>query len=256
MTNFVALIRKEMTYKQEKIKPYDAEGKKGEQVERMFDGIAHSYDLLNHTLSFGIDKRWRRAAVRWLAQFGPRTVLDVATGTGDFALLAAQSLKPESLLGVDISEGMLQVGREKVEKAGLADVISFRKEDCMALTLPSDTYDAVMVAYGVRNFEDLDRGLREMCRVMKPGGHLVILELTAPRRFPMRQGFWLYSHCFMPVVGRIVSRDTKAYKYLPATMEAFPHGEQMKAILEKAGFKEVAFKPFTFGLSTMYMATK
>ncbi len=245
-----------MTYKQEKIKPYDAEGKKGEQVERMFDGIAHSYDLLNHTLSFGIDRRWRRAAIRWLAPFKPQTILDVATGTGDFALLAARRLNPQSLLGIDISEGMLQVGREKVKKAELTDIISFKKEDCMALTLPTDTYDAVMVAYGVRNFEDLDRGLREMCRVMKPGGHLVILELTAPRRFPMRQGFWLYSHCLMPAVGRLISRDTKAYKYLPATMEAFPHGEQMKAILEKAGFREVKFKPFTFGLSTMYMATK
>ncbi len=245
-----------MTYRQEKITPYGGNSRKGEQVERMFDGIAHSYDLLNHALSLGIDRSWRRAAVDWLRPFSPRRVLDVATGTGDFALMAAQRLQPEALLGVDISEGMLRVGREKVEKAGMSEVISFRKEDCMSLSLPSDAYDAVMVAYGVRNFEDLDRGLKEMCRVMKPGGHLVIIELTAPRKFPMKQLFWLYSHCFMPLLGRLISRDSKAYTYLPATMEAFPQGEEMQGILGRAGFREVAFKRFTFGLSTLYTATK
>ena len=245
-----------MTYKQEKIKPYGEEGEKGRQVEHMFDRIAHSYDLLNHCLSLGIDKRWRRAAINSLLPYAPQKMLDVATGTGDFALLAARTLGPESLLGVDISEGMLEVGRKKILQAGLADVVSFRREDCMALSLPDGEYDALTVAYGIRNFQDLDRGLSEMYRVLRPGGRLVIIELTAPRRFPMRQLFWLYSHVLMPLVGRLVSRDSKAYSYLPATMEAFPQGEVMREILQKAGFREVEFRRFTFGLSTLYTACR
>ena len=245
-----------MTYKQEKIKPYGEEGEKGRQVEHMFDRIAHSYDLLNHCLSLGIDKRWRRAAINSLRPYAPKKMLDVATGTGDFALLAARTLGPESLLGVDISEGMLEVGRKKILQAGLADVVSFRREDCMALSLPDGEYDALTVAYGIRNFQDLDRGLSEMYRVLRPGGRLVIIELTAPRRFPMRQLFWLYSHVLMPLVGRLVSRDSKAYSYLPATMEAFPQGEVMRDILRKAGFREVEFRRFTFGLSTLYTACR
>lgn len=245
-----------MTYKQEKIKPYGEEGEKGRQVEHMFDRIAHSYDLLNHCLSLGIDKRWRRAAINSLRPYAPKKMLDVATGTGDFALLAARTLGPESLLGVDISEGMLEVGRKKILQAGLADVVSFRREDCMALSLPDGEYDALTVAYGIRNFQDLDRGLSEMFRVLRPGGRLVIIELTAPRRFPMRQLFWLYSHVLMPLVGRLVSRDSKAYSYLPATMEAFPQGEVMREILQKAGFREVEFRRFTFGLSTLYTACR
>ena len=245
-----------MTYKQEKIKPYGEEGEKGRQVEHMFDRIAHSYDLLNHCLSLGIDTRWRRAAINSLRPYAPKKMLDVATGTGDFALLAARTLGPESLLGVDISEGMLEVGRKKILQAGLADVVSFRREDCMALSLPDGEYDALAVAYGIRNFQDLDRGLSEMYRVLRPGGRLVIIELTAPRRFPMRQLFWLYSHVLMPLVGRLVSRDSKAYSYLPATMEAFPQGEVMREILQKAGFREVEFRRFTFGLSTLYTACR
>lgn len=245
-----------MTYKQEKIKPYGEEGEKGRQVEHMFDRIAHSYDLLNHCLSLGIDKRWRRAAINSLRPYAPKKMLDVATGTGDFALLAARTLGPESLLGVDISEGMLEVGRKKILQAGLADVVSFRREDCMALSLPDGEYDALTVAYGIRNFQDLGRGLSEMYRVLRPGGRLVIIELTAPRRFPMRQLFWLYSHVLMPLVGRLVSRDSKAYSYLPATMEAFPQGEVMREILQKAGFREVEFRRFTFGLSTLYTACR
>lgn len=245
-----------MTYRQETIKPYDENGAKGEQVERMFDSIAHSYDLLNHALSFGIDRHWRRAAIDSLKPYAPQHMLDVATGTGDFALLAVRRLRPKSLLGVDLSEGMLAVGRDKVERAGLAGTISFSKEDCMKLSLPDNSFDAVTVAYGIRNFEDLDRGLREMCRVMRPGGRLVIIELTAPARFPMKQAFRLYSHVLMPALGRLVSRDSRAYTYLPATMEAFPQGEQMQGILQKAGFREVRFRRFTFGLSTLYTATK
>ena len=245
-----------MTYKQETIKPYSEEGSKGEQVEKMFDSIAHSYDLLNHTLSLGIDKHWRKAAIDALRPHQPKQILDVATGTGDFAILAAKELQPQALLGVDLSEGMMDVGRKKVMAAGLDSIVHFQKEDCLHISLPSDSFDAVMVAYGIRNFEDLDKGLKEMRRVMRPGGRLVIIELTAPVRFPMKQLFWLYSHVLMPTIGKIISRDKQAYAYLPATMEAFPQGEVMQGILQKAGFRNVEFKRFTFGLSTLYLAEK
>ena len=245
-----------MKYQQESIKPYSNEGAKGEQVERMFDQIAHSYDFLNHTLSLGIDRSWRKAAIDSLKPYAPQRILDVATGTGDFALMAVDRLQPQSLIGADLSEGMLSVGREKVERAGKSDIITLQKEDCMALSFEDNTFDAVTVAYGVRNFEDLDRGLREMLRVLKPGGRLVIIELSSPVRFPMKQLFWLYAHVWMPMVGKLVSRDSRAYSYLPATMEAFPQGEVMQGIIEKAGFQSVKFRRFTFGLSTLYTAEK
>lgn len=245
-----------MTYKQEQIKPYDKEGDKGAQVEYMFDSIAHSYDLLNHWLSFGIDKHWRRAAIQSLAAYKPQHILDVATGTGDFALLATRMLHPAQLTGIDISEGMLQVAREKIKKAGLDHIVSFKKDDCLRLSMPDNTFDAVTVAYGIRNFEDLDRGLTEMRRVLRPNGRLAIIELCTPLHFPMKQLFRFYSHVVMPTLGRIISKDKRAYTYLPATMEAFPQGEIMQRILEKAGYKEVRFKRFTFGLSTLYTAKK
>lgn len=245
-----------MTYRQEHIKPYDEKGEKGEQVERMFDSIAPTYDFLNHALSLGIDKRWRRAAVKELAKHNPGTLLDVATGTGDFALLFARSLSTKEIVGADLSEGMLEVARHKTDKAGMAERVRFVKEDCLHLSFPSDRFDAVTVAYGIRNFADLDAGLKEMCRVMKPGGTLIILELTTPRRFPMKQLFKFHSKVLMPAAGKFVARDTKAYQYLPATMAVFPQGEEMTTILKRAGFSEVKFKRFTFGLSTLYTATK
>lgn len=243
-------------YEQEKIKPYDGNGHKREQVERMFDNIAHSYDLLNHSLSLGIDRRWRRIAIDSLRPFRPRKILDIATGTGDFAILSARRLQPESVTGADISEGMMEVGRKKVAELGLDKTISFRREDCASLSFRDDTFDAVTVAYGVRNFEDLDKGLREICRVLKPGGHLLIVELSAPRKFPMKQLFSIYAKLIMPTLGKLISKDNSAYTYLPATMAAFPQGEVMQGILRNAGFTEVRFKRFTFGISTMYLATK
>ena len=167
-----------MDYPQQHIKPYDEEGKKTEQVERMFDNIAHAYDKLNHTLSLGIDRSWRKKAIAWLHPFQPQRMMDVATGTGDFAILACRKLQPAELIGTDISEGMMNVGREKVKAAGLDSRISFAKEDCTALTFPDKRFDAITVAFGVRNFEDLDKGLREMHRVLKDNGKLVILELS------------------------------------------------------------------------------
>ena len=242
-------------YKQESVTPY-GEGSKQEQIRRMFDKIAPSYDRLNHALSLGIDRRWRRTAVDALGIHQPQQILDIATGTGDFALLLAKRIKPQHIVGADISEGMMAVGREKVKEEGLQNVISFQHEDCMQLSFPDGSFDAVTSSYGVRNFQNLDKGLQEMQRVLRPGGHLLIVELTPPPSFPMKQLFWLYAHVVMPLLGRIISHDDSAYTYLPASMEAFPQPEQMEGILRKAGFTEVHWRRFTFGISTMYLATK
>ncbi|MBO5888369.1 MAG: bifunctional demethylmenaquinone methyltransferase/2-methoxy-6-polyprenyl-1,4-benzoquinol methylase UbiE [Bacteroidaceae bacterium] len=242
-------------YKQESVTPY-GEGSKQEQIRRMFDKIAPSYDRLNHALSLGIDRRWRRTAVDALGIHQPQQILDIATGTGDFALLLAKRIKPQHIVGADISEGMMAVGREKVKEDGLQNVISFQYEDCMQLSFPDGSFDAVTSSYGVRNFQNLDKGLQEMQRVLRPGGHLLIVELTPPPSFPMKQLFWLYAHVVMPLLGRLISHDDSAYTYLPASMEAFPQPEQMEGILRKAGFTEVQWRRFTFGISTMYLATK
>ena len=244
-----------MNYDQEVIKPY-GEGEKAQQVEQMFDNIAPSYDKLNHRLSWNIDKGWRRKAIQRLAPYKPQTLLDIATGTGDFAILAAEMLRPQKLVGADISEGMMEIGRQKVREKGLDNIISFEKEDCTALSYPEATFDAVTAAFGIRNFADLDTGLREMCRVLKTGGHLSIVELTTPVTFPMKQLFHLYSHTVLPVYGRLISKDTSAYSYLTKTIEAFPQGERMVEILRKAGFSEASFKRLTFGICTMYFAKK
>jgi len=242
-------------YGQEVIKPY-GEGEKAQQVEQMFDHIAPSYDKLNHRLSWNIDKGWRRKAISQLAPYKPQSLLDIATGTGDFAILAAEMLKPTRLVGADISEGMMEIGRQKVREKGLDSIISFEKEDCLALSYPDTTFDAVTAAFGIRNFADLDAGLREMCRVLKPGGHLSIVELTSPVSFPMKQLFHIYSHTVLPVYGRLISKDTSAYSYLTKTIEAFPQGERMTEILHKAGFSEARFQRLTFGICTMYFAMK
>lgn len=239
------------------ITPYAASAApKCEQVETMFNNIAPTYDRLNHTLSLGIDRRWRRKAVDALKPFRPSTILDIATGTGDFAILAALRLAPDRIIGVDISEGMMEVGRQKVKEAGLDTVISFAKDDSTDLSFDDSTFDAVTVAYGARNFDDLEAGLREMCRVLKPGGHLMLVELTTPPRFPMKQLFKVYAHTVMPFIGRIISHDDSAYTYLPHSMEAFPQAEQLVPLMRQSGFSAVNFKRFTFGLSTMYLATK
>ena len=244
-----------MNYDQEVIKPY-GEGEKAQQVEQMFDNIAPSYDKLNHRLSWNIDKGWRRKAIQRLAPYKPQTLLDIATGTGDFAILAAEMLHPQKLVGADISEGMMEIGRQKIREKGLDSIISFEREDCTALSYPKATFDAVTAAFGIRNFADLDTGLREMCRVLKTGGHLSIVELTTPVTFPMKQLFHLYSHTVLPVYGRLISKDTSAYSYLTKTIEAFPQGERMVEILRKAGFSEASFKRLTFGICTMYFAKK
>ena len=222
-------------YEQEKIKPYHKEGDKTQQVEQMFDNIAHSYDKLNHRLSWNIDKGWRKKAIRQLLPYRPKVMLDIATGTGDFAILAAGMLRPVTLIGADISEKMMEIGRQKVEKEKLDSVISFKKEDCMNLSFADSTFDAITAAFGIRNFSDLNKGLGEMC---------------------MKQLFSIYSHTFLPLYGRMISKDRSAYDYLTATIEAFPQGEQMIEILKTAGFSKAQFKRLTFGICTMYFAEK
>ena len=243
-------------YPQESIKPYNEDEKKSVQVERMFDNIAPAYDQLNHTLSWGIDKSWRKKAINWLKPFQPQRMMDVATGTGDFAIQACRVLNPKELIGTDISEGMMNVGRQKVKDAGLEGRISFAKEDCTALTFPDNRFDAITVAFGVRNFEDLDKGLREMHRVLDTNGKLVILELSEPDWFPMKQLYALYSKVVIPTLGKLLSKDRSAYTYLPQSIKAFPQGEVMKEIILKAGFSDASFKRLTLGICTLYTATK
>lgn len=249
-------IQSSMNYPQEGIKPYNADEKKGTQVEKMFDNIAPAYDRLNHALSLNIDKSWRRKAIDRLKPFHPQRIMDVATGTGDFAIQACRVLQPEELIGTDISEGMMNVARKKVKAAGLEQRISFAKEDCTSLTFPDKRFDAVTVAFGVRNFEDLDKGLREMHRVLDDNGKLVILELSEPDRFPMKQLYAIYSKAVIPTLGKLLSKDRSAYTYLPQSIKAFPQGEVMTDILRKAGFSQVSFKRLTWGICTLYFATK
>ena len=243
-------------YQQETIIPYGAKTDKTQQVEQMFDNIASTYDTLNHRLSWNIDRYWRRKAIRKLQPFAPKEVLDIATGTGDFAIQTCNHLPAVSIKGVDISEGMMAVGRKKVEQMGLQERISFERQDCTALSFDDNSYDAVIAAFGIRNFADLDKGLREMCRVLRPGGHLCILELTQPVAFPVRQLFQLYSHTVLPLYGRLISKDSEAYTYLTKTIEAFPQGERMVEILQQAGFRQAQFQRLTFGICTLYFATK
>ncbi|MFZ1235968.1 MAG: bifunctional demethylmenaquinone methyltransferase/2-methoxy-6-polyprenyl-1,4-benzoquinol methylase UbiE [Prevotella sp.] len=243
-------------YEQEKIKPYSQRGEKKQQVEQMFDNIAPSYDTLNHRLSWNIDKGWRKKAIQQLKPFSPRTILDIATGTGDFAILSAQKLHPTKLIGADISIGMMKIGQQKVQQQNLQDTISFQQEDCMDLSFDNNTFDAVTSAFGIRNFQDLDKGLREIFRVLKPGGHFSAVELTQPVTFPMRPLFRIYSHTFLPFYGKLLSKDKSAYDYLTTTIEAFPQGEVMSGILKRAGFKNVKYKRLTFGICTVYLGEK
>ena len=246
-----------MEYPQEKVLPQGyGNGSKREQIEAMFNHIAPTYDRLNHTMSLGIDRSWRRKAVRCLESHHPRHILDVATGTGDFALQAYEYLHPDTLTGIDISEGMMEVGRAKVRQAGLASHIRFLREDCTCLTFREGMFDAVTVAFGIRNFEQLDKGLSEMYRVLRLGGCLVILELSVPQHFPMKQLYQLYARVFIPLVGRFISRDDSAYRYLPASIEAFPQGEVLQQALYRAGFQLVTFQRLTFGVCTLYVAIK
>ncbi|HEU5148417.1 MAG TPA: bifunctional demethylmenaquinone methyltransferase/2-methoxy-6-polyprenyl-1,4-benzoquinol methylase UbiE [Chryseosolibacter sp.] len=236
--------------------PYKEEsaGKK-EQMAKMFNNISRSYDFLNHFLSLGIDKLWRKTAIGFLKPLRPKFILDVATGTGDFAIQAL-SLDPEHVTGVDISEGMLSMGRKKLEKLKLSHKIELEQGDSENLRFADHTFDAATVGFGVRNFEDLEKGLAEIRRVLKPGGMLVVLEFSRPRTFPMRQLYNFYFKNILPGLGRLISKDKSAYTYLPESVEAFPDGTDFENILRKVGFKETSCKALTFGISSIYTARK
>ncbi|MEG1586473.1 MAG: bifunctional demethylmenaquinone methyltransferase/2-methoxy-6-polyprenyl-1,4-benzoquinol methylase UbiE, partial [Bacteroidales bacterium] len=222
----------------------------------MFDSIAHSYDQLNITLSMGIDRIWRRRAMAALKPYAPKQMLDVATGTGDLAILSAQRLKPKRVTGIDLSEGMLAIGRQKVQRAGLEQLVVMECQDCLNLQFEDNSFDAITVAFGVRNFEDLEKGFREMYRVLKPGGVLLVLELSTPQRFPMKQLYTFYSATVIPFFGRLISKDRAAYDYLNKSVQVVPQGEEMASIFRNTGFKQVRFSRYTFGICTNYMGEK
>ncbi len=236
--------------------PYKEEkaGKK-EQVAKMFDNISKRYDLLNHLLSMGIDKGWRKKAIRQLEPLKPQTILDVATGTGDFAIQAL-TLKPKKITGVDISEGMLAVGRKKIAEKQLGHLIELKSGDSENLPFGENNFDAVTVAFGVRNFENLEKGLAEIYRVIKPGGMVVVLEFSRPRAFPFKQLYSFYFKVILPKIGRFISSDKAAYTYLPASVEAFPDGEDFLHRLNTVGFKNTKCKALTFGISSIYTGLK
>ncbi len=222
----------------------------------MFDSIAPTYDRLNHRLSWHIDKYWRQQALRPLRQQQPRVLLDIATGTADLALLAAQTLHPTTIVAADISEQMMAIGQRKVEEAGLEKMITFATEDCMALSFADDTFDAVTAAFGIRNFQDLDKGLTEIWRVLRKGGLFSAIETTTPPHFPLRQLFRLYAQRVIPRWGQQISGDREAYEYLTQTITAFPQGETMRQILLKVGFTAVHIRRMTGGICTRYVAVK
>ena len=245
-----------MVYVAEKIVPFETDDvPKSVQIEQMFDEIAGQYDFLNHALSFGMDKYWRRKGLLALKPFVPQNILDVATGTGDLAMDACRLLKPEKILGVDISEKMMAIGKKKVSKAGLSEFIHFEKQNCTDLHIDSNSFDAAVVAFGIRNFEDLDKGLQEIFRILYPGGIFMILELSLPEHFPMKQIYRIYSR-LIPVIGQWISRSKSAYKYLPKSISAFPQNAEMAMILEKNGFTDVMYRKLTGGICTLYLARR
>lgn len=236
--------------------PYkDKATSKREQVAEMFDNISPKYDLLNHVLSAGVDIYWRKKAISYLRPFAPKKILDIATGTGDFAL-EALALKPEKIVGVDISEGMLSVGREKMKKRGVDNIIEMRMGDSERLLFEDNVFDAVIVSFGVRNFENLLKGLTDMHRVTRPGGVCVVLEFSKPRSFPFKQLYGFYSNTILPLIGRMISKDSSAYSYLPESVQAFPDGPDFLGIFKAAGFTNTKWIPLTFGIASIYIGQK
>lgn len=228
---------------------------KKEQVEDMFNSIAHKYDFLNRFLSMGIDKGWRKKAISYLKPLAPKKILDVATGTGDLAL-EAMKLNPDQIIGLDIAEQMLVYGREKIAAKGWTDKIQMIKGDSEELPFADNNFDAITVAFGVRNFQNLAKGLKEMNRVLKPGGRLVVLEFSKPAGFPYKQVYNFYFTYILPLMGNMVSNSKNAYTYLPESVKHFPEGAEFAAFLKDAGYKNIMVKPLTFGTCSLYIADK
>jgi demethylmenaquinone methyltransferase/2-methoxy-6-polyprenyl-1,4-benzoquinol methylase len=237
------------------VKPYNEAGSKKQQVAEMFDNISERYDLLNHLLSLSIDKGWRRKVVRMASEGKPKLILDVATGTADLAI-ALEKAHPEKITGIDISAGMLSVGRNKIAKKKLSSLITLEQADSEDLPFADDTFDAITVAFGVRNFENLKKGLSEMLRVLKPGGRLLVLEFSQPQSFPFKQIYDFYFKYVLPTIGKMVSKDSRAYTYLPESVQAFPYGDAFSKILTEVGYETGRRIPVTFGIATIYEARK
>jgi demethylmenaquinone methyltransferase / 2-methoxy-6-polyprenyl-1,4-benzoquinol methylase len=240
----------------ENLSPYNSNEDKHKQVETMFDAIAPDYDFMNRLMSFRQDLRWRKKALIQLNRFSPKIVLDVAAGTGDFTLDTYKISRPDHITGIDLSEEMLRVARQKAADAGLTNLIQFEQQDCLSLTFKDGTFDAITVAFGVRNFENIAQGLREMYRVLMPDGVLIILELSRPERFPFNLFFKWYAGFFIPIAGRLFTKDWKAYRYLPASIQLVPQGKAMIDLLNNAGFKFIEYTPFTFGVCSFYLGVK
>jgi demethylmenaquinone methyltransferase/2-methoxy-6-polyprenyl-1,4-benzoquinol methylase len=238
------------------ITPYkDSELGKKEQVAHMFDTISGNYDGLNRVISFGIDIKWRKKVLKLVSDKNPKTVLDIATGTGDLAILMTNT-SAEKIIGLDISAGMLEVGRNKIKAKNLSDKIEMILADSENMPFEDNTFDAITVAFGVRNFENLDKGLTEILRVLKPDGIFVILETSVPDKTPYKQGYSFYSKNILPLIGKLFSKDNSAYQYLSESASVFPYGEALNNILRKIGFIEVKSMPQTFGVATIYSASK
>lgn len=241
----------------EQINPYDGDKRaKGEQVREMFDNIAPAYDLMNRMMTLGIDRRWRRKAVGLVRDSGSRDILDVATGTGDLAMQLARDVEGAHITGIDLSDEMLAVGRRKVTEAGLAGRVTLSRADCLDLPMADESFDAVTVAFGVRNFEHLLDGYREMHRVLRPGGMLCVIELSEPSSPLVRPFYKLYTRCVIPAVGRMVSHDRRAYAYLPESIAAVPQGLSMTALMSRAGFANTRWIPLTLGVCSIYIGYK
>jgi demethylmenaquinone methyltransferase/2-methoxy-6-polyprenyl-1,4-benzoquinol methylase len=238
------------------VKPYgNSDKSKKEEVAEMFNNISAKYDFLNHFLSLGIDKIWRKKAVKMLREIKPSKILDIATGTGDFAI-ESLSLSPKEVVGLDISEGMLEKGREKMVKRKIDHIISMRLGDSENIPYEDNYFDALTVGFGVRNFENLEKGLAEMLRVVRPGGKLLILEFSKPKKFPVKQYYAFHSKYIIPFFGKRISKDEKAYAYLPESVAAFPEGEAMENILKSLGYKNVNSTLVSGGIATIYAGTK
>lgn len=239
-----------------KVTPYkDSKLNKKEQVEQMFDKISGNYDGLNRVISFGIDVKWRKKVIKLVEATKPESVLDIATGTGDLAISLADT-NAKRIVGLDISEGMLAVGRKKIAAKNLSEKIEMVQADSEALPFEDNSFDAITVAFGVRNFEHLEKGLSEILRVLKPNGIFVVLETSVPTKFPFKQGYYFHTKVMLPVIGKLFSRDKVAYSYLSESAASFPYGERFNNILKKTGFTNVEDKPQTFGVATIYTASK
>lgn len=239
------------------ITPYkDSELGKKEQVAQMFDAIAGNYDGLNRVISFGIDVKWRKKVVQLVAAKNPETILDIATGTGDLAILMTKTTASEEIIGLDISAGMLEIGKQKIKEKKLDHKIEMVLGDSEKIPYPDNYFDAITVAFGIRNFENLEKGLTEILRVLKPNGIFVILETSVPTKFPYKQGYAFHTRFILPIIGRLFSKDKVAYKYLSDSANIFPFGEALNNILRKIGFIEVKHLPQTFGVATIYHASK